>query len=208
MERLRLKLSRGERLLDRALDEGIALAQECGGKLACASCRVVILEGMHHLGAASEDELDMLERAGACATNARLACQVRGAGEVVIGIPDAELPPARGAIAPVFVTPQAAGHLAAQLEKHAGAVAVRLTVERSGCSGLSYRIDPADAIRDGDAVFESNGVRIAVDAASLPYVQGTTLDLAHEGLARRLRIDNPNASESCGCGKSFSARSS
>ena len=208
MERLRLKLSPGERLLDRALDEGLALQQECGGKLACASCRVVILDGMLHLGAASEDELDMLERAGASAPNARLACQVRGPGELVIEIPDAELPPARGAISRVFVTPQAAGHLAAQLEKHAGAVAVRLAVERSGCSGLSYRIDPADAIRDGDTVFESEGVRIAVDAASLPYVQGTTLDLAHEGLARRLRIDNPNASQSCGCGKSFSARSS
>jgi iron-sulfur cluster assembly protein len=64
----------------------------------------------------------------------------------------------------------------------------------------------ADAIRAGDTVFESQGIRIAVDAASLPYVQGTTLDLVQEGLARRLHFDNPNAGESCGCGKSFSAR--
>ena len=203
MQRQRLTLSSDERLLDRALDEGIALEHECGGKLACAACRVVILEGMHHLGAASEDELDMLERAGVPAPNARLSCQVRGEGDVVIEIPDRELPPARGGHSPVRVTPYAARHLAAQLAKYAGAVAVRLAVERSGCSGLGYRVDPDDTIRDDDAVFESHGVRIAVDAASLPYLQGTTLDLVQEGLARRLRFDNPNAREGCGCGNSF-----
>jgi iron-sulfur cluster assembly protein len=46
-------------------------------------------------------------------------------------------------------------------------------------------------------------VRIAVDPASLPRVQGTTVDLVQEGLARRLRFDNPNARQSCGCGESF-----
>ncbi|HXV09567.1 MAG TPA: iron-sulfur cluster assembly accessory protein [Burkholderiales bacterium] len=203
MQRLRLTLSSGERLLDRALDEGIALEHECGGKLACAACRVVILEGMHHLCAASEDEVDMLERAGASAPNTRLACQVRGEGDVLVEISDGELPAARGGRSPLRMTLHAARHLAAQLAKHPGAVAVRLAVERSGCSGLGYRIDPADTIRDGDAVFESHGVRIAVDAASLPYVQGTTLNLVQEGLARRLRFDNPNVRESCGCGNSF-----
>jgi iron-sulfur cluster assembly protein len=206
MERLRLTLSSGERLLDRALDEGIALEHECGGKLACASCRVVVREGGEQLEPAGEDELDMLERAGASAPAARLACQVRGPGEIVVEIPGHERAPAPGGRSPVLLTPQAARHLAAQLAKHSGAVAVRLAVERSGCSGLAYRIDPAGALRDGDAVFESHGVRIAVDAASLPYVQGTTLDLVQEGLARRLRFDNPNAGESCGCGKSFGAR--
>jgi len=47
--------------------------------------------------------------------------------------------------------------------------------------------------------------RIVVDAASLPYVQGTTLDVVQEGLARRLRFANPNALQTCGCGESFGA---
>ena len=56
-----------------------------------------------------------------------------------------------------------------------------------------------------DVVFEAGPVRIAVDRLSLPYVQGTLVDLAQEGLARKLRFDNPNARQSCGCGESFSA---
>ena len=51
-------------------------------------------------------------------------------------------------------------------------------------------------------------VRIAVDAASLPYVQGTRVDLAREGLAQRLRYDNPNVRQSCGCGESFDVKAS
>jgi len=51
---------------------------------------------------------------------------------------------------------------------------------------------------------DCGGVRIAVDPLSLPYLHGVTLDLVQEGLARRLRFDNPNARERCGCGESFS----
>ena len=74
-------------------------------------------------------------------------------------------------------------------------MAVRLAVEANGCSGFGYRVDPAEAVRDDDKVFESEGVRIVVDAASLPYLQGTTLDVVEEGLVRRVRFDNPNAPE-------------
>jgi iron-sulfur cluster assembly protein len=125
---------------------------------------------------ASEDELDMLERASAPGPGSRL---------------------------PVSLSARAVGHFAAQLAKHPGAVAVRLGVEPAGCSGLRYRVDHADAIRDDDVIFESAGIRIAVDPASLPHVQGTTLDLVQEGLARRLRFDNPNVRRTCGCGESF-----
>jgi iron-sulfur cluster assembly protein len=104
------------------------------------------------------------------------------------------------------VTGRAARHLAMQLAKHAGAVAARLSVAQAGCSGFRYRVDVADTVGDADSVFENAGVRVVIDAASLPYLQGTTIDLADAGLARRLRFDNPNASESCGCGESFRVR--
>ena len=72
-------------------------------------------------------------------------------------------------------------------------------------AGLRYRVEPAASLDPGDTVFEAGPVRLAVDRLSLPYVRGTLIDLAQEGLARRLRFDNPNARQSCGCGESFSA---
>ena len=203
MESLKLRLDEGEILLRRLLKDGVDIAHDCGGVLACSSCRVVVREGLERLDAASEDEIDMLDRAGAAEPGARLACQVEGrAAELVVQIPRAEAP-VRTVMRPVSISARAAKHFAAQLAKHPGAVAVRLAVEAAGCSGFSYRVDPADAVRDDDKVFESGGVHVVVDAASLPYLQGTTLDVVEEGLARRVRFDNPNARRSCGCGETF-----
>jgi iron-sulfur cluster assembly protein len=202
MENLKLNLSDGEILLDHLLGQGVDIAHDCGGVLACTSCRVVIREGLEHLQAPSNDELDLLDRADSMAANERLACQVRGTGELVIELPRDEAP-VHKIERPVFVSARAAKHLAAQLAKHPGAVAVRLSALPSGCSGFRYRVDPTNAVHDGDRVFDTGGVRVAIDATSLPYVQGTTLDVVDEGLSRRLRFDNPNAKQTCGCGESF-----
>jgi iron-sulfur cluster assembly protein len=202
MKSLRLSLEQGEILLDRLLKDGVGIAHDCEGTGAYASCRVVVREGIECLNAANDDELDMLERSRAGAPGARLACQVSGAGEVLIELPRGEAP-VHAAMLPVSVSERAAEHFVGQLAKHPGAVAVRLLVEPSGCSGHRYRIQPADGVRDEDSVFESSGVRIVVDGASLPYLQGATLDVVHEGLSRRVSFDNPNVRESCGCGESF-----
>lgn len=204
MDTVTLALNAGEVLLDRLLEEGFAVTHECGGKLACSTCQVVVREGMANLSAMSEDELDMLDRASATAPGARLACQaVSAGGDVVISLPENALPARIAGAAPIQLSEAAAQYLRAQLARYAGAVAVRLAVERAGCSGFRYRIDRADEIGDEDEVFESAGVRIAVDRASVPYLQGTRVDLVREGLARRLRYDNPNVRQSCGCGESF-----
>lgn len=204
MQRFKGTLAKGERLLDRMLGAGIALEHDCGGTLACASCRVIVREGAQTLSAPSEDELDMLERADADEPGSRLACQaVAGGGDVVVEVSVRRVPERAASHGCVSLTGSAAKFLAAQLARHPAAVAVRLAIRPSGCSGYGYRIDPADSIREDDTVFETGGVRIAVDALSLPYLQGATVDLVREGLARRLRFDNPNARESCGCGESF-----
>ena len=203
MDSLKLRLEAGETLLDRLLKDGVDIAHDCGGVLACSSCRVVVHAGEQHIVTPGVDEIDMLDRAGGAEPGARLACQVEGRdAELVVQIPRDEAP-ARDVMQPVSVSARAAKHFAAQLAKHPGAIAVRLAVEAAGCSGFGYRVDPTDTVHDDDKVFESGGVRIVVDAASLPYLQGTTLDVVEEGLARRVRFDNPNARRSCGCGETF-----
>lgn len=205
MDTVTTTLEKGEVLLDRLLQDGVEVAHDCGGNLACVSCQVLVRDGMQHLSEASEDELDMLERAPAAEPGARLACQAvsEGGGEVVLELPESTVPARVAGSSPVSVSERAAEFLVAQLARHPGAVAVRLSVEPAGCSGFAYRIQHTGEIRDDDAVFESRGIRLAVDALSLPYLQGAKVDLVPEGLARRLRFDNPNARHSCGCGESF-----
>jgi iron-sulfur cluster assembly protein len=205
---VKLPLPERARLLDIIRAGGVDLAHECGGKLACATCRVVVRQGKESLEPASDEERDMLDTAGVLGPEARLACQaiVLG-GDLVIEIPAREAAPAAGVCAgsplPVSLTEHAAKHIAAQLASRPAAAAVRLGVAPAGCSGFRHRLEFTDAIRHDDVVFESRGVRIAVEASSLPHVQGTRLDLVQDGLARRLRFDNPNARSTCGCGESF-----
>ena len=205
MDTLTISLEKGEVLLERLLQDGIAIAHDCGGKLACTTCQVVVLDGMESLSAQSEDELDMLDRADAGdQPGARLACQaVSSGGDVVLGFSESTVPTRVSGSSPVSLSPSAAKHLAAQLARRSGAVAVRLAVTPAGCSGFRYRVEPVREIGQQDRSFESAGVRLVVDPLSLPYVQGTRIDLVQEGLARRLRYDNPNVTQSCGCGESF-----
>ena|SRR5687767_9386597 len=202
VDHLTVTLSEGEVLLHSLLESGAALAHDCGGKLACATCCVIVRQGADTLSPPSEDELDMLERAGAAQDGARLSCQASGSGEITVDVPRVEAP-SHQRMLPIALSADAARFLAVQLGKHPGCVAVRLAVAPAGCSGLRYRVDPVDTVDERDVTFECGGVRIAVDAASLPFIQGTTVRLVQEGLARRLRFDNPNARESCGCGESF-----
>ena len=150
----------------------------------------------------------MLDRAGMSRRDARLACQVISlGGQVVIEAPDGEMldgkAPAGDTAMPMSLTDRAAKHLAAQLARRPETLAIRVAVERAGCSGLRYRFDHAEAIAVDDLVFESHGIRIAVDRASLAYVQGATIDLVQEDLVRKIRLHNPNVSQTCGCGESF-----
>jgi iron-sulfur cluster assembly protein len=203
--RLKVELAAGESLLDALSRQQVAITHECGGKLSCATCMVIVHAGNERLNTPTDEELDMLDRAGA-PENARLSCQAKGQGEIEIEIPEqeTELPKAPVAIEPIRLSEGAARHLAAQLAQ-SRAEAVRLRVVPAGCSGFGYKVETATQVADDDTVFESRGIRIVVDPESLPRVHGTTLDLVKEGLARRIRFDNPNARQTCGCGESFGA---
>lgn len=202
---INVTLAAGESLLSALSRQGIALAHDCGGKLSCATCMVIVHQGGERLDRAGDDEIDILERADAPA-GARLACQARGEGVIGIEVPQhkAAQPRAPEAPLPIRLGEGAARHLRRQL-RQANANAVRLRVVPAGCSGFGYKVETVGAIAVDDTSFESEGVRIVVDVDSLPRLHGTTLELVHEGLARRIRFDNPNARQTCGCGESFRA---
>jgi iron-sulfur cluster assembly protein len=86
------------------------------------------------------------------------------------------------------------------------AVGFRFGVKRTGCSGWGYQVDIAQAIAADDSVFEQDGVRVVVDALSLPLVAGTEIDFVRRGLNQEFVFRNPNAAAECGCGESFTTQ--
>lgn len=104
----------------------------------------------------------------------------------------------------VTLTENAAAHVRSHLARRGRGVGLRVGVRTSGCSGMAYRLEFADTVNPDDLEFESHGVKVVVDAKSLPYLEGTELDYAREGLNEGFKLRNPNVKDECGCGESFS----
>jgi iron-sulfur cluster assembly protein len=79
---------------------------------------------------------------------------------------------------------------------------LRVGVRGGGCSGFQYAL-AFDEQRAGDKVFEDKGIRLLVDNASLPYVQGSTIDFVDGLQGAGFKVENPNVIAACGCGSSF-----
>lgn len=103
---------------------------------------------------------------------------------------------------PPKVTPRAFDRLA-EIGAATDGKALRVAVEGGGCSGFQYEIE-LDEPRADDTVLEGAGEKVVVDAVSLPFLSGATIDFTEELIGARFVIENPNASSSCGCGTSFS----
>ncbi len=103
----------------------------------------------------------------------------------------------------VTLSEKAAKHVANYIAKRGKGVGLRLGVRTSGCSGMAYKLEFADEVGADDVTFESHGVTILVDPKSLPYLDGTELDYAREGLNEGFKFNNPNVKDACGCGESF-----
>jgi iron-sulfur cluster assembly protein len=104
----------------------------------------------------------------------------------------------------VTLSAAAADRVRSFMSKRGKGVGLRLGVKTSGCSGMAYKLEFADAFQGEDLLFESFGVNVIVDPRSLPYLDGTELDFVKEGLSEGFKFNNPNAKANCGCGESFS----
>ena len=89
-------------------------------------------------------------------------------------------------------------------EENAQSKALRVYVEKGGCSGLQYGM-VFDEKRDGDSAVEQFGVTVLVDAFSADYLRGCRIDFSDALTGGGFKMENPNARGSCGCGKSFEA---
>jgi len=103
----------------------------------------------------------------------------------------------------ITLTEKAASHVQSFLAKRGKGVALRLGVRTSGCSGMAYKLEFADAINPDDLQFDCHGVKVVIDPKSLPYLEGTELDYTREGLNEGFKFRNPNVKDQCGCGESF-----
>jgi iron-sulfur cluster assembly protein len=103
----------------------------------------------------------------------------------------------------ITLTAAAASRAKQFLNNRGKGMGLRLGVKTTGCSGMAYVIEYADAIEEGDVVFEDHGVKVIINPKSLVYLDGTELDYAKEGLNEGFRFNNPNVKDTCGCGESF-----
>ena len=103
----------------------------------------------------------------------------------------------------ITLTEAAATRVKRFLDNRGKGVGLRLGVKTTGCSGMAYVIEYADALEEGDMVFEDHGVKVIINPKSLVYLDGTELDYTKEGLNEGFKFNNPNVKDMCGCGESF-----
>ncbi len=84
-----------------------------------------------------------------------------------------------------------------------GAIGVKLSTPRRGCSGLAYSVDYVTDEQPFDEKIETDGGAFYVDAASVLYLIGSVMDWKEDDFAAGFVFENPNAKGSCGCGESF-----
>jgi iron-sulfur cluster assembly accessory protein len=80
---------------------------------------------------------------------------------------------------------------------------LRVAIRGGGCGGFEYALGFDRGATEGDTEAEFHGVRVVVDPASVPYLEGATVDFVESLQESGFKIENPNASSSCGCGHSF-----
>jgi len=106
--------------------------------------------------------------------------------------------------AAIILTPDAEARIAALMaDAPEGAIGVKLSTPRRGCSGLAYSVDYVTEEVGFDEKIETPGGTFYVDGGSVLYLIGSVMDWREDDFAAGFIFDNPNATGSCGCGESF-----
>jgi len=106
--------------------------------------------------------------------------------------------------AAVILTPAAEARIAELMQKAPeGAIGVKLSTPRRGCSGLAYSVDYVTEANSFDEKIETPGGLFFIDGASVLYLVGSTMDWQEDDFTAGFVFNNPNAKGTCGCGESF-----
>ncbi|HRN88570.1 iron-sulfur cluster insertion protein ErpA [Hyphomicrobium sp.] len=105
---------------------------------------------------------------------------------------------------PVTLTASAARRIAEIVAGEPAGTLLRVSVEGGGCSGFQYQFDLVDGASGDDAVIERDGAKVLIDPVSMAYLAGSEIDFVDDLIGAAFKIQNPNATASCGCGTSFS----
>ena len=103
----------------------------------------------------------------------------------------------------VTLTANAAAKIKDLIEQESDVSVLRVAIEGGGCSGFQYGLGFDRGAQEGDLEYESEGVRVVIDPFSAPYLKGARVDYLETIQESGFKIDNPNATASCGCGSSF-----
>src|SRR5262245_18278994 len=103
----------------------------------------------------------------------------------------------------IQLTPAARERMQRFLVAQPDAAGVRFGVRKTGCSGYAYVVDIADGVRADGRVIDQDAIKLVIDRKSLPFVDGTEIDFARQGLNAAFVFRNPNVTGDCGCGESF-----
>jgi iron-sulfur cluster assembly protein len=105
----------------------------------------------------------------------------------------------------ITVTDIAYKKIKQNLERRGKGVGIRIGVRTTGCSGLAYTIEYVDnyEVEQGVTNFAQDNFVVLVDAKSLAYLNGMTMDWVRNGLNEGFEFNNPNERDRCGCGESF-----
>lgn len=103
----------------------------------------------------------------------------------------------------VTLSESAAQRIQHTLDKQPEALGLLLGIRKAGCTGWVYDLAYAESIADDATIYEDKAVKVIVTAEALPYVDGTHIDYVSEGLNQSFKFANPNVTDECGCGESF-----
>ncbi|WP_119273904.1 iron-sulfur cluster insertion protein ErpA [Taklimakanibacter deserti] len=104
----------------------------------------------------------------------------------------------------VSITSRAASRIKDIVAAEPGATALRVAVEGGGCSGFQYDFKLDSQRADDDLVIERDGATVLIDSVSLVYMGGSEIDFVDDLIGQSFKVNNPQATMSCGCGTSFS----